>query len=66
MAMRSVLVTLAVCAIGVYGLGCLDDNGNPIDWSVMMKVPKIDGNSNPTVVAGLAYLYTDPNTTYEM
>ncbi len=35
-----------------------------MDWSVLMKVPKIEGNSIPNVAAGLAYLYLDANTTY--
>jgi len=45
-------------------VGCLDDNGNPVDWSVQMKIPKVSGTGNPIVTAGLAYTYMDVNTPY--
>jgi len=65
MALLRVLVLTALAA-SVLGLGCLDDNGNPIDWSILMKIPKVSGTGNPTVTAGLAYTYMDINTPYAL
>lgn len=51
-----VLLALAGC---VYGIGCKNENGDDVDWWVMIKLPQITGSEDPDVNAGHAYLYAD-------
>lgn len=38
---------------------CIDDNGEPVDWFVIVKVPRLKTSKDPGVLAGTAYLYGD-------
>jgi len=62
----AIVIALGLLSCGdfrVRALTCIGDGAEPLDWSVMMKVPKMS-NSNPTVTAGLAYGFMDVNTPF--
>jgi len=40
-------------------MGCLDQNGNNVDWWVMFKVPYLPDSSDPVAASGYAYAYAD-------
>jgi len=42
-------------------VGCLDESGNPVDWWVMLKAPKVKGNSDASAASGMGYAYGDVN-----
>ena len=42
---------------GVIGLGCLDENGNSVDWMVLYKLPKTKTTPVDIVDEGLGYTY---------
>eukprot|EP01087_Luapelamoeba_hula_P001831 TRINITY_DN1162_c0_g1_i1.p1 TRINITY_DN1162_c0_g1~~TRINITY_DN1162_c0_g1_i1.p1 ORF type:complete len:364 (+),score=50.09 TRINITY_DN1162_c0_g1_i1:16-1107(+) len=44
-----------------HALGCLDENGNDVDWWIIMKTPYMPGNANPNVASGFGYAYADAN-----
>jgi len=40
---------------------CLDNNGNPVDWFVLVKLPKLESSSVETIHDGVGQLYMDVN-----
>jgi len=57
--LKEVLLALALLVSCVCGLGCQNENGEDVDWWVIVKVPQITGTKDPFVTAGHAYLYAD-------
>ena len=51
----SLFVGLSFCDT----MGCLDQNGNNVDWWVMFKVPYLPDSSDPVAASGYAYAYAD-------
>ncbi|XP_034948687.1 plancitoxin-1 [Chelonus insularis] len=43
-------------------LQCKDENGDPVDWYVLYKLPKVAESSEPLIRKGLAYLYITNKT----
>jgi len=42
-------------------IGCLDKNGNPVDWYIVYKIPELKDNSNPLISEGFGHFYMDSN-----
>jgi len=57
-----VLALASLGSIGVNGQGCLNEDGKPVDWWMVIKVPRIKTSSYDVVKNGSAYLYADPST----
>lgn len=38
---------------------CLDENGRPVDWWIMVKVPTLSMSSDPNAASGYGYIYAD-------
>jgi len=55
----SLLSLLALsAAVLVQGQSCLDENGSPVDWFMIVKMPKVK-SAYTGVTAGTSYLYAD-------
>jgi deoxyribonuclease-2 len=53
------LLAVTLCVSHVSGQWCLDEDGQPIDWYIIVKVPRLSDSSDPGVSTGTAYLYAD-------
>jgi deoxyribonuclease II len=64
--MKSLLtfVTAIVLCTSLVGgaVQCLNEQGNPVDWWVMLKLPKTSSSSSPAVRQGQAYVYLDADS----
>ncbi|KAF2070022.1 hypothetical protein CYY_008653 [Polysphondylium violaceum] len=58
----SVFITLCLFVFGINGvpMQCLDEQGEPVDWWVIQKQPKLT-KSTGRYRAGLGYMYADEN-----
>jgi len=59
---------LAVCLISLIGLvnagmGCRDDDGNPVDWFIVYKMPVLPKSKNSNFNKGYGYAVIDPSHT---
>jgi len=43
------------------GIGCRDDNGNPVDWFIVYKIPVLAKSKNPNFNKGYGYASLDPS-----
>jgi len=43
------------------GIGCRDDDGNPVDWFIVYKMPVLPKSKNANFNAGYGYASLDPN-----
>uniref|UniRef100_A0A914WQT2 Deoxyribonuclease II n=1 Tax=Plectus sambesii TaxID=2011161 RepID=A0A914WQT2_9BILA len=43
---------------------CLNENGDPVDWFIVYKLPDINKHPNSYVKQGLGYLYLDSRNVY--
>jgi deoxyribonuclease-2 len=43
------------------GIQCIDEEGSPVDWYVVYKLPRVYLSNRPLVYDGVAYLYLDSN-----
>lgn len=61
--MRFTAVTLLVTYLfgGAAAVGCVDGNGNAVDWWAIYKLPKIHDSSNNRTKNGVSFLYQDVN-----
>eukprot|EP01098_Paradermamoeba_levis_P006502 TRINITY_DN2695_c0_g1_i1.p1 TRINITY_DN2695_c0_g1~~TRINITY_DN2695_c0_g1_i1.p1 ORF type:complete len:401 (-),score=83.43 TRINITY_DN2695_c0_g1_i1:272-1441(-) len=57
-ALLVVVVLLCFCDFS-YLLGCIGDDGNPVDWWIALKSPKRRSVKDPNVASGLGYAYMD-------
>jgi len=56
------LVSLLLLCYEVHAkIGCLDLNGNPVDWFMVYKVPELKDNSNELIREGYGHFYMDIN-----
>lgn len=49
------------CFVGVYSIGCKDQNGKDVDWFMGYKMPKQDDSTPPGIANGVGYYYMDSN-----
>jgi len=42
-------------------LTCRDENGDPVDWFIMYKMPRLKHHPEPLVRKGIGYFYMDAN-----
>lgn len=40
-------------------VSCIGEKGYPVDWFIVLKLPRLDHSLHPHVVAGLGYIYLD-------
>jgi len=57
------LSLLSILALVTAGVGCRDDNGNPVDWFIVYKMPVLPKSKNPNFNAGYGYASLDPSHT---
>ncbi|XP_074654621.1 plancitoxin-1-like [Tubulanus polymorphus] len=55
------LLSCSVAAVDDGGFSCKDPNGKNVSWFIVYKVPKLPGNKNKLIAAGLAHFYLDAN-----
>jgi Deoxyribonuclease II len=59
------LVVAVVAVVSVHevqaNVGCLDENGRPVDWWIALKLPELSDSSFPPAHDGYAYVYMDKN-----
>jgi len=53
---------LCCASLAVASPGCISDSGKPVDWWVVIKIPTIGGNKDPSA-DGYGYLYADSTST---
>ena len=55
------LTLICVAAVAfVHGdLTCRDENGDPVDWFIIYKLPHLKKHPNPLVRKGIGYFYMD-------
>jgi len=55
-----VVLVLVLALVGcACGISCKNENGDDVDWWVMLKLPQITGNIDPYVHDGHAYMFAD-------
>ncbi|ELR16855.1 deoxyribonuclease II, putative [Acanthamoeba castellanii str. Neff] len=59
-ALLACLVVLAAVGSAHASTTCLDENGNPVDWWIILKAPYLHGSSATT--SGYGYSYADANS----
>ena len=42
-------------------LTCRDENGDPVDWYIIYKLPHLQKHPNPLIRRGIGYFYMDAN-----
>ncbi|KAJ4461580.1 putative deoxyribonuclease II family protein [Paratrimastix pyriformis] len=58
------LFLVSFLAIGVFAkIGCRNEEGDPVDWWIVLKAPRLSGEDDPDVAGGWAYYYIDSTTT---
>jgi deoxyribonuclease-2 len=59
--MRCALLLLALGCLFAAAAAqqCLDESGQPVDWWMIVKIPRETDSSDPGVSSGTAYLYAD-------
>jgi len=64
--MQSVVVLALLFALlaspFALGISCKDENGNAVDWWIIMKAPVLPGSSDQTAQSGFGYAYSDANS----
>ena len=55
------LVAIAVVPFVNGDLTCRDENGDPVDWFIMYKMPRLKHHPEPLVREGIGYFYMDAN-----
>lgn len=56
------LALVVLVASPVYaGVQCIGEDGDPVDWWVVLKVPYLTDNDDPVASSGYAYSYADAN-----
>jgi len=53
---------LAVATVQAATQTCLDENGDAVDWFVIVKLPRLVDSDIPGVAKGTSYLYGDANS----
>lgn len=56
--LRLLILSLIGCCL-CEGLGCLDENGNPVDWWIIMKYPELTASQDANAASGFGYAYAD-------
>ena len=55
------LLAIAVVPFVNGDLTCRDENGDPVDWFIMYKMPRLKHHLEPLVREGIGYFYMDAN-----
>lgn len=61
-ALLSILLSATIAVPGVHcALTCRDEDGSPVDWFIIYKLPHMREHGNPLVREGIGYFYMDAN-----
>lgn len=58
---QAIVVLYATFALVDANVGCLDENGQPVDWWIALKLPELSDSTFSPAQAGYAYVYMDKN-----
>jgi deoxyribonuclease-2 len=56
-----VIIILSLIELSI-GLNCVDENGSPVDWFIVYKVPKLETSSSPLLKSGFGYTFITDKT----
>jgi deoxyribonuclease-2 len=66
MAVKCLLIALVLLVecfeVSWSSVGCLDNNGNAVDWFIVYKLPHLKTSKHPAVQAGVGQMYMDVNS----
>lgn len=58
---RVITIILSLIELSVE-FDCVDENGGPVDWFIVYKVPKLETSSSPLLKSGFGYTFITDKT----